>query len=77
HGRNRLHLEAQVTGAQTLPGTVQFFDGGVEIGSPVAVVDGVATIVHTFTSTGPHHVHAVYSVARVWPVRRHRSRCST
>ncbi|WP_221296812.1 beta strand repeat-containing protein [Prescottella equi] len=54
-------LEAQVTGAQTLPGTVQFFDGGVEIGSPVAVVDGVATIVHTFTSTGPHHVHAVYS----------------
>ncbi|NKZ76464.1 hypothetical protein GTA28_06220 [Rhodococcus hoagii] len=54
-------LEAQVTGAQTLPGTVQFFDGGVEIGSPVAVVDGLATIVHTFTSTGPHHVHAVYS----------------
>ncbi|OQQ34102.1 beta strand repeat-containing protein [Prescottella equi] len=54
-------LEAQVTGAQTLPGTVQFFDGGVEIGSPVPVVDGVAAIVHTFTSTGPHHVHAVYS----------------
>ncbi|WP_419789251.1 Ig-like domain repeat protein [Prescottella equi] len=54
-------LEAQVTGAQTLPGTVQFFDGGVEIGSPVPVVDGVAAIVHTFTSTGPRHVHAVYS----------------
>ncbi|WP_258195554.1 Ig-like domain-containing protein [Rhodococcus sp. OK519] len=54
-------LKAQVIGAPSLPGTVQFFDGGVEIGGPVPVVNGVAELVHTFTSDGPHQIHAVYS----------------
>ncbi|WP_433702521.1 beta strand repeat-containing protein [Prescottella equi] len=54
-------LKAQVIGAPSLPGTVQFFDGGVEIGAPVPVVDGVAELTHTFTQSGPRQVHAVYS----------------
>ncbi|NKZ73483.1 hypothetical protein GTA09_30880 [Rhodococcus hoagii] len=31
-------------------GSVQFTDNGAPIGSPVAVVNGVATLSHTFTS---------------------------
>ncbi|WP_305093394.1 Ig-like domain-containing protein [Prescottella sp. R16] len=54
-------VKAQVIGADTLPGTVQFFDGAVEIGQPVAVVNGTAELVHTFTTSGPHQIHAVYS----------------
>ncbi|MGO4204225.1 Ig-like domain repeat protein [Rhodococcus sp. TAF43] len=54
-------LRAQVIGAQSLPGTVQFFDGGVEIGQPVPVVGGFAEVAHTFTLSGPHQIHAVYS----------------
>lgn len=54
-------LKAQVIGAPSLPGTVQFFDGGVEIGVPVPVVDGVAELTHTFTQSGPRQIHAVYS----------------
>ncbi|WP_051919599.1 beta strand repeat-containing protein [Prescottella defluvii] len=54
-------LTAQVGGASTLPGTVQFFDGGIEIGQPVQVVNGVAELVHTFDQSGPHQIYAVYS----------------
>lgn len=54
-------LKAQVTGAESLPGTVQFFDGGVEIGAPVPVVDGFAELTHTFMESGPRQIHAVYS----------------
>ncbi|WP_258195555.1 Ig-like domain-containing protein [Rhodococcus sp. OK519] len=54
-------LKAQVIGAATLPGTVQFFDGGIEIGSPVPVVDGFAELTHSFTQSGPRQIHAVYS----------------
>ncbi|MCA1008893.1 Ig-like domain-containing protein [Rhodococcus hoagii] len=54
-------LKAQVIGAASLPGTVQFFDGGVAIGAPVPVVDGFAEITHTFTQSGPRLIHAVYS----------------
>ncbi|MBM4602464.1 hypothetical protein GS575_05250 [Rhodococcus hoagii] len=39
-------------------GTVQFTDSGTPIGSPVAVVNGVATLPHTFTSAGAHSVGA-------------------
>ncbi|WP_164874124.1 Ig-like domain-containing protein [Rhodococcus spongiicola] len=56
-----LTLKAQVIGAPVLPGTVQFFDGGVEIGDPVEVVDGVVELMHTFDSVGPHQIHVVYS----------------
>ncbi len=54
-------VKAQVIGADTLPGTVQFFDGAVEIGQPVAVVNGIAELTHIFTASGPHQIHAVYS----------------
>ncbi|MFC9519126.1 Ig-like domain-containing protein, partial [Nocardiaceae bacterium NPDC056970] len=54
-------LRAQVIGASSLPGTVQFFDGGVAIGAPVPVVDGFAEITYTFTQSGPRLIHAVYS----------------
>ncbi|RVW02245.1 Ig-like domain-containing protein [Rhodococcus spongiicola] len=51
--------------ARVLPedatGTVQFFDGDAEIGDPVEVVDGVAELVYTFDSSGPHEIHVVYS----------------
>ncbi|RVW02246.1 Ig-like domain-containing protein [Rhodococcus spongiicola] len=51
--------------ARVLPedaaGTVQFFDGDAEIGDPVEVVDGVAELVYTFDSVGPHEIHVVYS----------------
>ncbi|MCX5043599.1 Ig-like domain-containing protein [Aldersonia sp. NBC_00410] len=42
-------------------GTVQFFDGTNTIGGPVTVVNGVATLPHTFTTTGGHSLHAEYS----------------
>ncbi|RVW02247.1 Ig-like domain-containing protein [Rhodococcus spongiicola] len=53
-------LTAQVSPADAA-GTVQFFAGGVEIGDPVEVVDGVAELVYTFDSVGPHEIHVVYS----------------
>ncbi|MGF0256228.1 beta strand repeat-containing protein [Rhodococcus erythropolis] len=52
-------LIAQVSPAPT-GGTVQFKDGGTDIGAPVAVVNGVATLPHTFTAAGDHSVTAVY-----------------
>lgn len=42
-------------------GTVQFKDGGTDIGGPVTVTAGVATLAHVFTTTGTHDVTAVYS----------------
>ena len=42
-------------------GTVQFKDGGVNIGGAVPVVDGVATFQHTFTSAGSKNVTAVFT----------------
>lgn len=44
-------------------GTVQFKDGGADIGSPVAVdSSGSATLsLHDFTTAGPHAITAVYS----------------
>ncbi|KPH16419.1 MULTISPECIES: beta strand repeat-containing protein [Rhodococcus] len=52
-------LVAQVSPAPT-GGTVQFKDGGTDIGAPVAVVNGVATLPHTFTAAGDHSITAVY-----------------
>ncbi|WP_051637037.1 beta strand repeat-containing protein [Rhodococcus sp. UNC363MFTsu5.1] len=42
-------------------GTVQFKDGGTNIGGPIGLVDGGAKLVHTFTTTGAHSISAVYS----------------
>ncbi|CAM3140025.1 Ig-like domain-containing protein [Prescottella defluvii] len=44
-------------------GTVQFKDGVTAIGGPVDIVDGTATIDHTFTSVGTHNITAIYSGA--------------
>ncbi|MHA6739316.1 beta strand repeat-containing protein [Rhodococcus erythropolis] len=52
-------LIAQVSPAPT-GGTVQFKDGGTDIGAPVAVANGVATLPHTFTAAGDHSITAVY-----------------
>ncbi|MBM4668595.1 Ig-like domain repeat protein [Rhodococcus hoagii] len=70
-------LKAQVIGAPSLPGTVQFFAGGVEIGAPVPVVDGVAELTHTFTQSGRVRSMRCTRVARAWRVRRRRRRPST
>ena len=42
-------------------GTVQFSDGGVSLGAPVFVFDGVAKLTHTFSTTGAHEIVATYS----------------
>jgi len=44
-------------------GTVQFKDGSGNLGSPVSVVDGKASIMHEFASVGAHDITAVYSGA--------------
>ncbi|MFM1731429.1 Ig-like domain-containing protein [Prescottella soli] len=44
-------------------GTVQFKDGVTALGAPVAIVNGTATLEHTFTSVGSHSVTATYSGA--------------
>ncbi|MDI9916751.1 Ig-like domain-containing protein, partial [Rhodococcus sp. IEGM 1379] len=42
-------------------GTVQFKDGGVDIGGAVSVSGGTATLSHTFVTLGTHNVTAVYT----------------
>ncbi|SCY40653.1 Ig-like domain (group 3) [Rhodococcus erythropolis] len=42
-------------------GTVQFKDGGNDIGSPVPVSGGSATLSHTFDSVGAHDITAAYN----------------
>ena len=41
-------------------GTVTFKDGGVVLGT-VSVINGVATLTHTFMTTGSHSILADYS----------------
>ncbi|MBM4608277.1 hypothetical protein GS416_07470 [Rhodococcus hoagii] len=60
-GRCAVRVEGAGDRCAVVAGTVQFFDGGVEIGAPVPVVDGVAELTHTFTQSGPRQIHAVYS----------------
>ncbi|MDH6282210.1 Ig-like domain-containing protein [Prescottella agglutinans] len=57
----QVQLSAQVAGAATLPGTVQFYDGTTAIGTPQPLVGGAATLTYTFTTAGTHEVVAVYS----------------
>jgi len=57
----QVQLSAQVSGAATLPGTVQFYDGNVAIGTPQALTGGAATLTYTFTTPGSHQLVAVYS----------------
>ncbi|PTR22497.1 Ig-like domain-containing protein [Rhodococcus sp. OK519] len=42
-------------------GTVQFKDGAANLGAPVPVAGGLATLSHPFITTGAHSITAVYS----------------
>lgn len=44
-------------------GTVQFKDGDVALGNPIALAGGNAAITTTFTTDGDHSITAVYSGA--------------
>ncbi|MGW6655426.1 beta strand repeat-containing protein, partial [Rhodococcus sp. NPDC055024] len=55
-------LSATVSSVQN-GGTVQFMDGDTPIGDAVAVVNGIAALNHTFTTTGTHSITAIYSGA--------------
>ncbi|GAB2647586.1 hypothetical protein GCM10027068_28800 [Prescottella soli] len=44
-------------------GTVQFQNNGVDLDRPVSVVDGRASVSHTFADAGEHKIGAVYSGA--------------
>jgi hypothetical protein len=48
-------------GAGTPTGTVQFKDGGVNMGAPAAMAGGVATFTTTTLGVGAHSITAVYS----------------
>jgi hypothetical protein len=54
-------VDLTVTVTPGAAGTVQFFDNGVPIGEPVAVVDGVATLSHAFDTVGTHAVTATFT----------------
>lgn len=53
-------LTANVGPANSV-GTVQFKDGGTNIGGPVTVSGGVATLPHTFDTVGAHNISAVFT----------------
>lgn len=53
-------LKATVSPAAAA-GSVQFQDGGANVGSPVAVSSGVANLSTTFSTTGTHHLTAVFT----------------
>jgi len=56
-----VHVAATVSGAAGTPsGSVQFKDNGVNLGGPVALVNGVASINTTTLSTGAHTITAAY-----------------
>jgi hypothetical protein len=55
-------LTATVTSTSTVTtGTVQFKDGTANIGTPIAVSNGVATIATSFATEGDHAISAVYT----------------
>ncbi|WP_430335107.1 Ig-like domain-containing protein [Rhodococcus sp. ACT016] len=56
-------ISARVVAPQTPRGTVQFFDGDKPLGEAVQLVDGRATLEHTFTGTGSRTITAKYSGA--------------
>ncbi|MCW2799039.1 MAG: hypothetical protein JWQ70_511 [Aeromicrobium sp.] len=55
------HVSPTGNGAGDPSGTVTFFAGGEQIGSPVAVVDGSATSSTTSLDAGTHEITATYS----------------
>lgn len=59
---SQLVLTATVSPANAA-GSVQFADSGSNIGGPVEVSNGVASLPHTFTTAGSHSISAVFSGA--------------
>jgi hypothetical protein len=49
------------SGGGTPTGTVQFKDGGTNLGSPVSLTSGIATLITTTLSVGSHAITATYS----------------
>ncbi|WP_258195553.1 Ig-like domain-containing protein [Rhodococcus sp. OK519] len=56
-------LWASAVSSGPVRGTIQFFDGATPIGEAVELVDGAATLQHSFTTSGAHAISAVYSGA--------------
>jgi hypothetical protein len=54
-------VTAVAPGSGIVTGTVQFMDGGVNLGSPVALTVGSATLTTSSLSVGSHGLTAVYS----------------
>jgi hypothetical protein len=60
-------ITTPLSGAPTPTGTVQFFDGGSAIQTPIAVTNGQAQLSDSSLSVGPHTITAVYSPAAPTP----------
>nr|NKW57622.1 hypothetical protein [Prescottella equi] len=56
-------LWASVVSSGPVRGTIQFFDGATPIGEDCGMVDGAATLQHSFVTPGAHPITAVYSGA--------------
>jgi alpha-tubulin suppressor-like RCC1 family protein len=56
-----LTLTASVVGAGALGGSVQFFDGALALGLPVALQAGVATLTTSALASGSHAITVVYA----------------
>ncbi|MFC9519123.1 Ig-like domain-containing protein [Nocardiaceae bacterium NPDC056970] len=57
-----VRLSAQVSStALTLPGTVQFYDGGTPIGPRLPVGNGVVALDYVFDIAGAHEISAAYT----------------
>jgi len=54
-------LEATITSANNLTGTVTFYDGGTAIGSPSTVASNSATLDISSLTVGTHAITAKYS----------------
>jgi len=54
-------LQATIQSSNSLNGTVAFYDGNTAIGSPVAPVNGVASLSTSALSVGTHAITAKYS----------------
>ncbi|OYD67548.1 beta strand repeat-containing protein [Rhodococcus sp. OK302] len=61
---DQVTVSANVVASAVANGTVQFMDGETPLGESVALVNGVATLTHTFPSAGTHAITAVYSGAQ-------------
>ncbi|MBM4723358.1 hypothetical protein GS439_12585, partial [Rhodococcus hoagii] len=73
---NAVSLSARVVAPRTPHGTVQFFDGDKPIGEAVDLVDGRASLTHSFSGTGSHTIVANTAVQRDSSNRPRSRECS-